>query len=522
MSWTDGEIDKLFQDRVKDLSFEYKGEYWNQFNASLSARTPEMAAATAITDAEIDKLYQSSVAQLSFEYKKEYWESFDASRVKYVPEVAAASIADTVIDQLYQANSKGLSFEYKDAYWTEMAAMLPQNRRPDFLWFGTAAVFVGLLIATLFIGEPVSSTTDRLLTENSATIDGNNRNKSNSNNSANEINDTDQVLENNQVDNLLDKIAENTNSVQVLENGNSVTTNSTGLNSEPTSTSESTGMNISPSNPSLSQNLPSEPAIVEPRGSAIPNLANVNNIQTPVTPVVDEDIFIGDLPTVDLEREELDEQIVNLQDQVNMPDFRMPTIPRFYVELNGGLSQSLITPSDRFSSSVGVGLGFQFQKGRFTFTTGANGIWNFHDDIVLNRQAKVYGFGSDVYQYTLKYDHIYSLEAVLAMGYKFGIHQINVGIRPSYAFGSKVGFSLMEEDVEMEREVLYGHMEGIKRFGLKPMIGYSIDLPSNITIGLNIGAQIMSSVNEEYINGQNNRLPIDGQLYFRKSISFGR
>ena len=80
----------------------------------------------------------------------------------------------------------------------------------------------------------------------------------------------------------------------------------------------------------------------------------------------------------------------------------------------------------------------------------------------------------------------------------------------------------MEEDVEMEREVLYGHMEGIRRFGLKPMIGYSIDLPSNITIGLNIGAQVMPSVNEEYIDGQNNKLPIDGQLYFRKSISFGR
>jgi hypothetical protein len=522
MSWTDGEIDKLFQDRVKDLSFEYKGEYWKEFNASLSAHAPEMAAATAITDAEIDKLYQSSVAQLSFEYKKEYWESFDASSARYVPEAAATSMADTAIDQLYQANSDGLSFEYKDAYWSEMAAMLPQNRRPDFLWFGTAAVFVGLLIATLFIGEPISSTTSRLLTENGATTDLSNGNESSSNNSVSETRESDQVVDGNEVDNSLENGAENKNPTQDSGSSNAIpSSNSTGVILEPT------GIVVSPTNPLLSQNTTSEPTTNEPttvdsREPATPNLANVNDVNPPVVPVSEEEILIGDLPTVGLDREEMDKQIVNLQDQVNMPDFRMPTIPRFYVELNGGLSQSLISPSERLSSSVGVGLGFQFQKGKFAFTTGVNGIWSFHDDIVLNRQAKVYGFGSDVYQYTLKYDHIYSLEAVLAMGYKFGVHQINVGVRPSYAFGSKVGFSLMEEDVEMEREVLYGHMEGIRRFGLKPMIGYSIDLPSNITIGLNIGAQVMPSVNEEYIDGQNNKLPIDGQLYFRKSISFGR
>ena len=81
----------------------------------------------------------------------------------------------------------------------------------------------------------------------------------------------------------------------------------------------------------------------------------------------------------------------------------------------------------------------------------------------------------------------------------------------------------MQLDVENsfkneERNDIYGFMEGINRVGIKPTIGYSFRLNNGISIGVNSGIQLMKLVNEDFINGVNNKLPIDCQVYLRKSI----
>jgi hypothetical protein len=63
-------------------------------------------------------------------------------------------------------------------------------------------------------------------------------------------------------------------------------------------------------------------------------------------------------------------------------------------------------------------------------------------------------------------------------------------------------------------------MDGLKRFGLKPMIGYSWSVMPGMELGVNVGIQVMPQINEDFINGINNKLPIDGQVYFRKTIDF--
>jgi hypothetical protein len=65
-------------------------------------------------------------------------------------------------------------------------------------------------------------------------------------------------------------------------------------------------------------------------------------------------------------------------------------------------------------------------------------------------------------------------------------------------------------------------MDGLNRFGIKPMLGYSVNLSHGMILGINVGAQVVQTVNEEFVNGQNSQLPIDGQIYLRKSIRFGK
>jgi hypothetical protein len=235
----------------------------------------------------------------------------------------------------------------------------------------------------------------------------------------------------------------------------------------------------------------------------------------PSTLTDNSDVEIDRLPLKELEKTQINKDLMS---QTFPPP--PPAKPTLYVEANGGLSQSLITPSDQLSYSFGVGVGTQLQRGKFQFTLGVNGILSNHNDIVLNRQAKVYGFGSTVTNYTINYQQIYSLEAVLSVGYTMGNHTVSIGCRPSFIVGSKVGYNALDNYDNEERTLVYGYMDGLSRLGIKPMIGYAFNVTPGFVVGLNLSAQVMNSVNEDYIDGVNNTLPIDGQIFLRKTISF--
>lgn len=492
MSWTDEEIDKLFQDKANDLSFEFKPEYWQEFNEALS--NPDLGAMAG----EFDE-----------------------------------------VDQLYQLSANELTFQYKDAYWQEVQGMLPRKRRPDFLWFGTAGVFLTALTlgSVLQMNRAVSVP---VVAENQVAEEVL---APQSNESTVPVNEPSYTTIGTQNSPNADDYPVNGATVIAPINRNEegdqvVAELNTPLRPAETVVKPENNFAASVTDPSnAGLRIPvepeSEPVAIVPANSEenpidgrenLPNNTseNTDKLDVDTNPATNTIEAVNSLPTVALNTNQETPALADFQGNVGIQELRLPVRSTFYVEVNGGLSQSLITPSESISYSTGFGIGAQFQKGRFSFTTGLNAIWNFHDDIVLNRESKVYGFGSEVYRYTLKYDHIYSLEAVLNAGYRFGRHQITAGVRPSFAFGSKVGVTLLEEEVETERQISYGHMEGLKRFGLKPMIGYAVDLPANFTIGVNLGFQTMKSVDEQFINGKNNFLPIDGQLYLRKGINFRR
>lgn len=428
------------------------------------------------------------------------------------------SWTDEEIDKLAQENAANSSFEYKNEYWTEFEAMLPKKSKGDgFVWFFSAFLFVGLIGTSLVFNESFKNSTNPLNVK---------QDKITSTTLASNTTDNIQKSENTILTNK--EIQQNT----IVTNSKDVSTkspdNKTNNKSNYNSASASTfnKKNIKPNslaialgnaNGKLVKNKTSEKVIID-KEQKLDGVNQVNK-SNQIGSLLDENI--SKLPLLGLKSQETNSpEIMPMETLHN--ERELPAKASFYVLALGGVSQSLITPSNNISSSFGLGLGAQIQKGRFTFTTGINGIWSNHKDLNLTRSAKVYGFGSSLYNYEFKYKQIYTLEAELTAGYKFGRHLINVGVRPSYIVGTKVSITeSVDEKNNIERNE-YGHVNGLNRFGIKPMIGYSFDITNSLKVGLNVGVEMMPKIQEGFLEGSNNRFPIDGQIYLRHSLKFRR
>ena len=434
----------------------------------------------SLTDKQIDEMFKKGAENLSFEYKDAYWQEMDAMLTD-AGSVPSAEEAPHV-DAMFKAKAESMSFTYKPEYWSEMEAMLPAQRRPDFLWFFTSLLFIGLIGFNVINPGIVGQTNDQL------------------------------ALDGNDVDRSIVDWTEEVRETEVFTYQEPLVVDLTGLDFD-------------------------WPLFSNYQHYQMPTCGGVINVDNfdPMfngpfmlgTPGVIDGVYIDDkvdeLKTRPLEALE--------QEIQPMPPYEgaAKATSGLYLQAVGGLSQSLITPSDKVSYSYGIGAGYELKKRNFSLTTGANLIVSNHEDLVLNRTAKVYGFGSEVHHFNIDYKKLYILEGNLELGYSIHRHKLKLGIRPSYTFSSKVRvneFDLTYAQADVfesgdDRE-LYGFMDGLKRFGVKPMIGYAYSLRPDMELGINIGMQLMPMVNEDYLDGTNNRLPIDGQIYFRKSLRLRR
>ncbi len=430
------------------------------------------------------------------------------------------SWTDKEIDKLFQKEAAKQTFEYNDAYWKEMEAMLPASKKGDYLWFLTSGIFIALLFVTPFMG---------VLNEGKSA----------------EV----KAMEENSIEPI--QIAENSiNSNKVVKNSNKINGLDGSLTEIKMNNSKTENHSVDDQNNSqVSENKDATPNHFK-KENVTPFVAKQNSTISSVLAIVNEEVITeNDQVRVQVEsdaslrenasllnvnKEELfpeagdvddlelhDVALLNTRSPLDLQsisyDLSLPWSTSFYVEANAGLGQSLITPSVNNSHYLGAGVGTQFRKGRIVFTTGANFIWSHHKDLQLTRQAKIYGFGSEVVQSHINYSELYRIEANLNVGYSFGRHNLNIGIRPSYLVGTKVKVT-QDEGLEGGNRTVYGFTEGINRWGLKPSFGYGFDISRNLTLGVNVSTQVLTSVNEDFINGVNNKFPIDGQIYLRKTL----
>ena len=412
---------------------------------------------------------------------------------------------DEDIDKLFQDNAANSSVEYKNAYWKEFeAASLPINKgKKDFLWIGTALMFLGV-VTTIAIYNPNDSLNDM----NDVVFASSNDSAPNSRDRNTNVSERSQVLKHTNgvvSDDAIEGITEQSEFGNRIsesgsyngENGSSASTNNPGV-STPT---------VVPMHTGSGSDLSSEPTSVSSNPRVRPYLVNEKSVSELVVNTLALRPFFASYSP---------EQAAALSLSIPPIDLRAATL--FYFELNGGFSESIVSPSDQYSNSFGAGVGVEIQKNRFNFTAGVNGNISNHKDIQLSRESKVYGFGSELISTELNYSEIYSLEGNLSVGYSFGKHVLSLGVRPSFVVGSKVRDRRVINEILVHDIQGYGYMDGLKRFGLKPQIGYAYKCKRGFTLGANLGIQTQEALNEDYINGENNRFPLDGQIYFRKSI----
>jgi len=498
MKWTDEEIDKLFQENAAKESFSYEPEYWDDFNASLSASIPLSEA----SDEAFDEAFRENATQIAVDYKEEFWQEFSESLPVMV---ATEDVTDAEVDALYREEAAQLSFEYKPNYWEEMAAMLRQRRRrPDFIWFGFSGIFAVLIAVMLFTDQSplgslnISAEIDSVVAETfSGTLASESNDKTTAQTATNPINVDEQSVNN-------DKQVKSTN------------------------VDPQTGMNANGLPKTVwDRSLPSLNEETNAQNKRVDNEAVVAN-----NSIRAEQHFVPGnlepLAVTAISGHVAETLTASFHEIPKLPKYRGGMISGMYIQGIGGVSQSSITPSDAISNSFGVGLGWQANKGNWTFNVGSNVLVENFSDLNLTRSAKVYGFGADFFQFDLFYKRLYTAELELFAGYNIGRHQVRIGVRPSYTFSSLVDVSeksmsnMQGEMIESneQRTSVYGFMEGIQQWGVKPSIGYAYNFPADWTLGVNIGTELLPSINEEFISGVNNTLPLDGQLYIRKTLNF--
>lgn len=416
------------------------------------------------------------------------------------------SWTDKEIEELYKQQVAEQGFVYKDEYWKEMEAMLPQKQKSDFWWLFTAFAFMGLIAVSPFWQTNLSATSGRAgwTKQDSRTVSAS----------------SNRVL--NSSDDLSTKTKSGGSDIRTpLQKETFKETIEIGLKSNSRSwmgqssysgNSGSSGEREGGKSDSQVLNRESETSV----NSEQIVEQTILSAEREAHSVEESFIEVNSLSTLAVTR--VHDEIT--PERQGIYDWNLPlTRPQWYVQGILGGAQSPIVPSTTNSYNYGLGIGVEMVKGRFVFNTGVNALVGNYKDIQLNRQAKVYGFGADVYNYQLNYDQLYLLEANLSMGYAFGNHQLSVGVRPSFVMSSKVRYQLTEGE-STTRQVAYGYMEGVNRFGIRPSIGYLLKLNKGFSVGLNVGTELLPVLNESNINGVNKRYPLDGQLFIRKSISF--
>ena len=443
------------------------------------------------------------------------------------------SWTDEEIDDLFREGAKTQSFEYDNAYFSEIEAALPVNGKgKDFLWLGTALVFVAVLTTGYFVNSNGKNTFN---TESNqlAHLELNENEKR----TAAETTVNGEALTGNQAELIVNTVSGSSaaaSSVGAITNNGTSAAASTNEKGVETNTGATQSMydlatrnvrsktNSSVVDKSALELSKTTSATVSAGKQSLIKLRN--------------DSKVGDQHKFDFVRTPitagLDVNAANLLDQEIDQNLQASALPvlgelrpkaAFFVELNGGMSQSLVTPSEYTSRSFGGGVGVESYLGNFSLTTGLNVKISDHQDLVLTREAgKLYSYGSTIGVDQYDFNKLYSIEMPISLGYNLNKHNFNIGVRPSLLIAGQMKHEVYGNGELMRSNESTGLIDGgLKIFGLKPTVGYAYRM-NQWMIGANIGVQLMQSVEEQYIKGMNNPFPIDGQIYIRRTIRLRR
>lgn len=520
MKWTDKNIDKLYRERSENISLAYDESHWDEFE-SMYLGANGAPNTSNLSDAQIDEMYSASTEDMSFYYSSQYWNEFNESysTTDGFEAEDAGVLNDNGVDTIYKEGARRLYFAYKPFYWDEFLSIWRRNRRPDLLWFVTAYAFIVAIGLLFFIDKSVDIENEPFIAKQTKARFVQSQAADNSNE---------------QIDDALNLQTQD-GPATPMKLSSAIETVSGSIDREEANDLEMVAVKDK-------FTVPLKLERAEDQGSIRVESAS------------DENVLLGfralDVPSVGLEYknphvpfvpDELisDEDVVLAFRALDVPSaglvYKNPYVPfelayvNYFAQADVGLSESIVAPSDHVSTSASLGLGMEMNKGNFSLIAAVMGRVENHDDLTLTRSAKIYGFGSEVHQFSVDLKQLYVVEGRLGVGYNINRHRLELGIRPSFVFSSKVVIATQSHTMGQNSNIQtstshtreqYGYMNGVNRLRLKPTIGYTFKVTPRLSIGGTIGSEMRSSIDDEYFDKSTNRFPIDGEIYLRKTLRF--
>ncbi len=383
------------------------------------------------------------------------------------------------IDQLFRDSANQLNVPFQESYWTEMEAMLPQTKKKKGLgWIFGGTIVCLALISTFFFPESTAK-------------------------SGNASNET----VNNQIKNITQ-----TNSVSAIQKMQ-VKSVDIVLKAEKTTKNVSRLRQINKKLLANSESLFTSNEFSNPGGENVQSIEN--QIELPVQ--------FEDQPTFSIEKLKL-LTFPNQPISLVTSNFKNLILKRksnvLYVQIGAGLAESFMQTSEsNWMPTINIGAGYQYSPEGFGFSAGLNLNTTFSNNLEINRKSKVYNFGSTNYEQNFRYKQIYTLELPLSIDFRKNKQTFSVGIAPTFIASSLMRFSQLEDGELSQDEVYIGQKVGLNHFGLKPSLGYQLELARGWNVGMQLSTQLMQQVDDSQFIGIIRNNPFSGQITIRKTIT---
>jgi hypothetical protein len=390
------------------------------------------------------------------------------------------------IDQLFRDSANQLNVPFQESYWTEMEALLPQTKTKKGLgWiFGGTIACLGL-ISTLFFSENIVKSEDST----------------------------------NKVANIQTKNIAHSSSVYPIQ-----------FIQAKTVSAENVVLNTG--NKSINRSLEKQASKIVilktdlyAGSSETPlevqniNLVAQNQIELPaqieLAAESEEQFSIERLPLLSFPNHAISLATSNFK-SLNL-NRKSNTL---YVQIGVGLTESFLQTNERnWMPTLNIGAGYQYSPKGFGFTAGLNLNTTFSNNLEINRKSKVYNFGSTNYEQNFSYKQIYTLELPVSIDFRKNKQTFSLCISPTFIASSLMRFSQSENGNLSHDEYYIGQKVGLNHFGLKPSVGYQLELAKGWNLGIQLNTQLMKQVDDSQFIGELRDNPLSGQITIRKTIT---
>lgn len=192
-----------------------------------------------------------------------------------------------------------------------------------------------------------------------------------------------------------------------------------------------------------------------------------------------------------------------------------------YIQLGAGIAQSYVSSANQSAMmpTLAFGAGYVYDPKGWGCSAGLNFQSTFPANLEITQRSQIYGFGVTTHQQNLRYTQLYTVELPLNIQYRKGRHVFSAGVAPTFLAGTLMNLSRSENEQEQANVWYLGKKEGLKSWGLKPMLAYQLRVNQTTLIGMQLNVQTMSQIDPQQFSGKPASLPVSGQITIRRILS---